>query len=292
MARGTPILFTMQRIDGRLIYSASDLNDFLDCARLSELERAVAMGEGERPERSAQALLIAEKGLEHEQRHLELLKRRHRDVVTIEEPVRGSLAAIERAAEETHQAMKGGAAIIYQGVFFDGTWLGKSDFLLRVDEPSQHWPWSYEVADTKLALSTKPYFIVQLSFYSAQLARVQGSSPAWMHVILGDGRQERYRVDEFAAYVRRLKRRFEADAAGAAESYPWPNDHCNICPWNAACEARRERDDHLTLVARIRRDQIKKLQTNGIQTTGALAAASESERPPSMAAATFGTLHR
>ena len=28
----------MQRIDGRFIYAASDLNDYLECKRLSELE--------------------------------------------------------------------------------------------------------------------------------------------------------------------------------------------------------------------------------------------------------------
>jgi len=32
--------------------------------------------------------------------------------------------------------MRGGADIVYQAAFFDGTWRGRADFLYRVDAPS------------------------------------------------------------------------------------------------------------------------------------------------------------
>ena len=278
----------MQLLDGRLIYSATDLNNFLECEHLVELERLVALAERERPAKSAQAELIAGKGIEHEARHLQRLQAQH-DVVTIElgENTRESLAA---AAAATIASMQAGARIIYQGVFFDGTWLGKSDFLLRVEEPSAKWPWRYEVADTKLALHSKPYFIIQLCFYSEQLAAIQGTAPAYMHVILGDGHQERHRLDHYHAYYRRLKERFEAGIEH--DTYPLKVKHCDVCAWDSICTQRREDDNHLSLVARIRRDQIKKLQGMQIASLAALASATAQQRPDGMAESTFLTLHR
>ncbi|MBC5815877.1 MAG: TM0106 family RecB-like putative nuclease [Candidatus Eremiobacteraeota bacterium] len=280
----------MQLLDGRLIYSATDLNNFLECEHLIELERLVALGARERPAKSAQAELIASKGIEHEARHLQRLQTQFDDVVTIEVPGENTPENLKSAADATARAMQAGARIIYQGVFFDGTWLGKSDFLLRVETPSAKWAWSYEVADTKLALHTKPYFIIQLCFYSEQLAAIQGTLPAQMHVILGDGREENHRVEHYRAYYRRLRQRFESSTK--RETYPLKVQHCDVCAWDPVCKQRREDDDHLSLVARIRRDQIKKLQGAEISTLGELATATPQQRPPAMAEPTFLTLHR
>ena len=48
----------MQRLDGCFVYSASDLNDYLECKRLTELEaqeRSVGGGSGTRPSPAASA---------------------------------------------------------------------------------------------------------------------------------------------------------------------------------------------------------------------------------------------
>ncbi|MFN2529334.1 MAG: TM0106 family RecB-like putative nuclease [Candidatus Baltobacteraceae bacterium] len=287
----------MQLLDGRLIYSATDLNNFLECEHLIELERLVALGERERPAKSAQAQLIANKGIEHEARHLQRLQTRFDDVVTIEVSGENTAESLQSAAGSTTRAMQAGARIIYQGVFFDGTWLGKSDFLVRVETPSAKWAWSYEVADTKLALHTKPYFILQLSFYSDQLAAIQGTLPAHMHVILGDGREEDHRVEHYRAYYLRLRERFAGGLAlsppeRSSASYPFKVKHCDVCAWDPVCKQQREDDDHLSLVARIRHDQIRKLQRSQISTLGALASATPQQRPPAMPETTFVTLHR
>ena len=283
----------MQLLDDALIYSASDLNNFLECEHLTALEREVARGKLARPAKSATAELIAGKGILHEQRHLEHLQGVFGQIVTIDLGAENSAAALHAAAEATQRAMESGASIIYQGVFFDGRWLGKSDFLIRVETPSARWAWSYEVADTKLALHTKPYFIIQLSYYSEQLAAIQGTVPRHMRVILGDGRTEQFRVDDFSAYYRRLKSRFEAFLAGdPLQTYPHPVRHCNVCAWDAACQKRREDDDHLSLVARIRRDQIKKLEAHEISTLAALGTATLEQRPLTLAEPSFITLQR
>jgi len=49
---------------------------------------------------------------------------------------------------------------------------------------------------------------------------------------------------------------FEKTVAGAGwETYPEPVEHCNVCRWFRECDARRRADDHLSLVAGIRRQQ-------------------------------------
>ena len=107
--------------------------------------------------------------------------------------------------------MKAGAEVIYQGVLFDGVrWRGYSDFLQRVERPSALGEFSYEVADTKLARRVKPYFLLQLCFYSELVELIQGVAPERMHVVLGTRETETFRVAEFAAYYRSVKHGFEA----------------------------------------------------------------------------------
>ena len=161
--------------------------------------------------------------------------------------------------------MRAGAPIVYQGVFVDGRWHGVADFLVRVESPSSLGPWSYEAWDTKLARRSRPYFLLQLCFYSAQMARLQDRAPELMRVVLGDGRVDGYRFEDFAAYARRLWRRLESTGADLPETYPYPVPHCALCHHADACQATWEQDDHLSLVAGIRRDQVERLARVGIR---------------------------
>src|SRR5580704_9549227 len=155
--------------------------------------------------------------------------------------------------------MERGAAVIAQGALRDGQWFGRPDVLRRVAKRSARWPWSYEVADTKLARETKATTILQLSLYSELVGKVQGTMPEFLWVVppgtafVG----EKYRASEYAAYYRyvrsRLLKAVGEEASG--ETYPEPVEHCTICRWFKECDARRRRDDHLSLVAGIRRQQ-------------------------------------
>ena len=278
----------MQLLGGRAIYSATDLNNYLECVHLVALERRVALGEMRRPERNPSLALIAEKGLQHEQRYLEHLRANH-EVVIIEQG-ENSLGAIERAADETIAAMERGCEVIYQATFFDGSFLGKADFLLRVERPSATWRWSYEVADTKLSLHDKPYYIIQLCHYSEHVERVQGVAPEHMHVVLGDLEKKRFRVDDFAAYYRHLKDSFLRKGV-AADAYPFECPHCAICDWAERCDVQRSADDHLGLVAWMRRENIRKLEAAGIAKTRDLVVAGL-QRPAGLKDATFERLRR
>jgi predicted RecB family nuclease len=282
----------MQRIDGRFIFSASDLNNALECGHLMQLEALAARHELARPEPSETVALLARKGDEHEARQLARFRAQYgRALVAFPAESGRTLDALAHAQAQAVAAMAAGAPLIYQATFFDGTFLGRTDFLRRVERPCAQWAWSYEVIDAKLALVPKPYYLVQLAHYSAQLAAIQGSAPRDMHVLLGSGAERAFRVDDFAAYERHLRAQFLAAMAdGPTPVYPLEVAHCDICRWHDRCAAQRSRDDHLSLVARIRRDQITRFENNGIATMTALASATQAQRPPGMEPTTFAAL--
>jgi len=283
----------MQFLDGRLIVSPSDLTGFLECEHLTQQELAAARGEIERPERKDPELeVLTRRGLEHEARQLASMRISHQRVVEFPFPD-GTIAGLTEAHAQTVAAMRDGVYVIYQGTFFDGRWRCHPDFLLRVDRPSKLGAYSYEVADAKLARKAKAAAVLQCCVYSEQVAAVQGVEPEEIHLILGDGSEENLRLKDYGAYYRSVKRQFEetvfkspSPLAGEGEgkfpspsgggqgggTYPDPVDHCRICRWIDVCEARRRQDDHLCLVAGMRRDQTRRLNLAGIKTVTELGA--------------------
>ena len=205
----------MERVDGELIFSASDLINHLECPHLTQLDIEVALGRLDLTEtRSDTTELVARKGDEYERDYLAQIITDGREIVEITgEP---GLEGTRLGAQRTVEAMRAGAEVIYQGVLFDGVrWRGHSDFLRRVERPSDLGSFSYEVADTKLARRVKPYFLLQLCFYSELVEAIQGVAPEWMHVVLGTRESQSFRVAEFAAYYRSVKHCFES-VVGAA----------------------------------------------------------------------------
>ncbi|MFL5686498.1 MAG: TM0106 family RecB-like putative nuclease [Chloroflexota bacterium] len=275
----------MQSIDGRPVYAATDLVAYLACEHLTELERAAMTGLVERPVRDDPELdIIRKRGFEHEARYLADLEADGRHVARIE--LDGSIDddgdRLRAAATATIEAMAGGADVIYQATFFDGTWRGHADFLLRVEAPERRSIWGahhYEVADTKLARHVKASAVLQICSYIDQLERIQGVRPEWLHVALGGSARtvERLRVDDYMAYYRAAKERFlravtdgRAVAFPPTGTYPEPVDHCGVCRWAAECSAQRRADDHLSLVAGISGRQRRALGERGVTTLEAL----------------------
>src|SRR5262249_1619797 len=149
----------------------------------------------------------------------------------------------------------------------EAQWYGRADFLRRVDKRSRLGAFSYEVVETKLARATKASAIIQLCFYSDLLARIQGVVPDYMLVVLGGGaKPERFFVQRYLAFFRKIKQDFVAAQMAQAQTYPEPVEHCRICDWSTACDAQWRQDDHLSLVANITRNQRQALITLGDQT--------------------------
>ena len=132
----------MQRIDGQIVLSASDLNDFLACEYLTGLELDVLEGRLERPRPSPRRPSAARLGDEHERRYLEGLRSAGVEVVEIERSPSSNGDRLERIraqADATIAAMRAGAPAIYQATFFDGSWLGHADVLRRVERALGAW---------------------------------------------------------------------------------------------------------------------------------------------------------
>lgn len=283
----------MQLLDEHLLLSASDLVNFLECEHLTALDLEAAHGRLDaEPKRADAAELVARKGDEHEERYVEQLRVEHGDDL-VEISTGPAYADLVHAANATREAMQRGAPVIYQATFLRDGWRGHADFLERVEQPSDLGEWSYEVADTKLARSLKPYFVIQLCLYSELVNAIQGLMPTEMHVILGTGERRSLALSDFAAYYRRMRSHFvERLEAGLDHTYPEPVPHCSLCRWSDVCDARRIEDDHLSLVARLSRQQGTKLRLNGIAQVEQLAAAQPDDRPSGIGDETFERLRQ
>lgn len=284
----------MQLSDNHLLLSASDLINFLECEHLTALDLEKAHGRlNAAPKRADSAELVSRKGDEHERRHLDALRIEHGDALVEIESGRGGLGDLLAGAQATEDAMRAGGPVIFQATFFDDPWRGHADFLERVETPSDLGDWSYELMDTKLARSVKPYFVMQLCLYSELLTKIQGTEPEQIHVLLGTGDRKSFPLADFAAYYRRMKRHFtERLEAGLDDTYPVPVPHCGLCRWSDVCDARREADDHLSLVANLSRSQATKLEGDGIRTVEALGRTEATDKPKGIGEETFERLRQ
>ncbi len=266
--------------DGTLIVSATDLVGYLACDHLATLELGRVEGLWEKPIRQDDPTiaLIQEKGDLHEATYLAALRAEGLRVVEIETGDLRTPDQLRDAQALTLEAMSDGVDVIFQATFFDGRWRGHADFLFkRPDRPSPVLgSWSYDIGDTKLARSVKAGAILQMCVYADLLAGLQGIPPEWLYVITGDGVRHAYRHDDFSAYFRYVRTRFDARivdglANGPAATYPNPVDHCRVCSWFPMCMDRRRADDHLSIVAGMRRIDTERLNDSGIPTLAGLA---------------------
>ena len=273
----------MQRVDGRVVYSATDLVGYLECQHLATLERAAVWGHLTRPVREDKVLdRIAQRGIEHEQRFLESL--RGEGLAIVEVGRSDDLPYEERrirGRDETLTAMHEGTDVIFQAVLFDGRRFGYADFLRRVERPSDLGDWSYEVWDTKLARHAKASAVLQLCLYSDMVAELQGVHPEKMHLALGGVQRETvsFRVADYAAYYRLVARDFEAflESGGVfpVEGTPEPVEHCHVCRWSERCRKLWRAEDDLSLVAGLSSRQRRALHAIDVATRTRLAEPTE-----------------
>jgi predicted RecB family nuclease len=255
---------------GRLVLSATDLSSFLSCHHRTALEMSVAKKKIQRPQYDDPQLdALFKRGLDHEADHVASLRSSGLSNVVDLTEVKDRQDAIAR----TTAAVLSGADVVVQGALGSDRWYGRPDLLQKTAA-------GYEVVDTKLARETKGGTVLQLALYSELLAAIQGHAPEFFHVVTPD-KPESYRFDEYAAYYRLQRDRilaFAQDQPGverddilAAENYPEPVDHCDICAWAGQCTKRRRTDDHLSFVAGIGRSHRRELTRHAIETMKALA---------------------
>ncbi|GAA4439428.1 TM0106 family RecB-like putative nuclease [Actinokineospora soli] len=257
----------------------SDLADLLECEHRSILAQAHAAGLPDAPRPGAGPDQVTVKhGRAHEQATLARVGQQ-RTVVRIGDP------DPVVAAEETAEALRSHAPVVYQAVFHGDGFSGRADFLMRTPDGR------YEVYDTKLARHARPSAVIQLVAYADALASAGWPAGPDMHLLLGDGSRVTLRVDDFRPLLHRLRARL-VDRPARVPDRLWGDERaaCSGCRFAEHCAAGREADRDLALVAGIRGDQRRKLAAAGITPIDALAGATPSDRPSTLSRTSFGAL--
>ena len=121
------------------VYAATDISNHLACPHLTTLEFSATRGGPKAPMfDDPGAEVLRQRGHEHEARVLEGFRARGLSVREAERPGWNE-SAWSRAAKATLGLMQEGADVIYQGTLFDGEWLGRPDFLRRVESGLVSW---------------------------------------------------------------------------------------------------------------------------------------------------------
>ncbi|WP_319449377.1 MULTISPECIES: TM0106 family RecB-like putative nuclease [unclassified Mycobacterium] len=255
-------------VDGRVIYSASDLAAAARCeyALLRSFDARLGWG----PEVSSDDELLArtaQLGDEHEQRHLDELRAADGNVVVIGRPAY-TLAGLTAAAAATREAVDRRAPVIYQAAMFDGRFLGFADFLILDGD-------RYRLRDTKLARSVKVEALLQLAAYADTLARAAVPVAPEVELMLGDGEMASYRTDELLPIYQprreALERLLDRHLAGGV-AVSWEDTEVRACFRCPECTVQVRAHDDLLLVAGMRVSQRARLIDAGVSTLHELAA--------------------
>jgi predicted RecB family nuclease len=265
----------MQRVEGRLVLSPTDLTKHVACPHITTLDLAAldasAAELGATAPDDALNLIFA-KGLAHEHDYLESLRARGLSITETD------TEGLDKEAAEaaTVDAMRAGVDVVYQATLYDGDWIGHADFLLKCDRPSDLGAYSYDIADTKLARRLKVPALLQMATYAERLATLQGAPPAHLVVVTGDKHEHPWRLVDVAPYARRRREALRAavDGGVGASTESVSCAQCSQCRWQVRCEAQWVAADDVVQVAGIRNDQRQALRANGIRTMAALASAS------------------
>ena len=262
-----------------LVYSATDLVTASECGYRLLRVLDEKLGRTARAEFPADGMLqrAASLGDLHERRVLDGLVAAHGvwspenpDGVYDVEPA----AAMDRATltekhEESLHALRSGASVVFQAAFFDGTFHGRSDFLVR--EPDG----SYAVWDTKLARHAKVGALLQLAAYGDQLQRAGIPTSSAVTLVLGDRTHSVHNLTDLLPVYRERRSRF-------LELIHRHRDQPDPVAWDAAgieacgrcdyCTEQVTRSRDLLLVAAMTTDRRARLRGEDITTIDQLAA--------------------
>ena len=246
----------------QIIYSPSDLTLYMDSPFASRMEHIAMI----KPELLSftdpvdeMMLLLQKKGHLHEQEILESFFAEKLNVILI--------LPNANSERDTYTAMQSGADVIYQAALSSFQFKGYADFLIKVEGKSSFGDYYYEVWDTKLSKTLKPYVIIQLCCYAEMLESLQRKRPDYIVAALGNGKRKRLRTNDYFYYYQNLKSKFlqvhqnfsEHQSVNPADSSRWGR-------WANYAENILQEADHLSQIATITRSQIIKLHKAGVNT--------------------------
>ena len=104
----------MQKINGQLVFSASDLVHFMECEHLSVLDRLHLDEPMEKAKDSEEAEIVQNRGFEHERAYLQKAKSNASNFIDIAQAAESR----DQKVAATIAAMKEGIDLIYQAAFY------------------------------------------------------------------------------------------------------------------------------------------------------------------------------
>jgi uncharacterized protein len=261
------MLIMMYTEKNQIIYSPSDLTLYMDSPFASWMERRALI----KPELLSSAdaademmLLLQKKGSLYEKEVLESFLTEKLNVVQIVQN--------PDSEQDTYAAMQSGADVIYQAALSVSRFKGYADFLIKVEGKSGFGNYYYEVWDTKLSKTLKPYVVMQLCCYAEMLERLQGRRPDYIVAALGNGERRRLRTNDYFYYYQNLKSKFlQVHQDFSEHRFVNPADSSRWGRWTNHAENILHEADHLSQIATITRSQIKKLHKAGVHTMQAIA---------------------
>lgn len=252
--------------DGRILTSPSDLSSWASCewAFLRRLD--AKLGRADPVDETVDDMLArtARLGDAHEQRYLEELERRM-PVMRFERPEPRDYA---EASASAAAAMRDGVPALYQATFFDGSFVGFADFIIRNDVGQ------YEVYDTKLARHAKISALLQLAAYAEQIELLGISVADTVRLVLGNGSESSHALADIAPVFRVQRDRLRsvlAERLAATDALGWGDPRYSACGRCAICETQTEAHRDLVLVANMHLDQRRRLIAGGVRTIDDLA---------------------
>lgn len=272
-----------------LLYSPSDLITYLDSPYASWMDRFCLEYPDQCPVKNAEDelnQLLVKMGYEHEAKVLADFKSRGLNVIDIAESTRSTSDKITA----TIAAMQSGVDVIFQGVLNLAPFQGVSDFLVKVPGQSLLGNYHYQVWDSKLSKSLKPYYSIQLCCYQEMLRKIQGCYAEQFVLVLGNSQHEYLKTNDYFAFYQYIKQQFlQLQQQFDPTQQPDPEQFTRWGKWSDHAETVLQARDYLGQVANIRQTQIEKLKAVGINTLSALAT-SQIEKVPQLSASIYARL--
>ncbi|NRQ50410.1 TM0106 family RecB-like putative nuclease [Aeromicrobium stalagmiti] len=257
---------------GTFVLSPSDITSSASCelAWMRRVDVKLGRATAVAAEEDVMLQRTSELGLAHEARELQRLIDTYGDgVVQMPDLKPYDKGTLAEAHDATIAHLRSGADVVFQAAFFDGTFGGLADFIVK-DELDR-----YEVRDTKLARRAKVPALLQIAAYAHQLDLEEVPRSPIGKLVLGDGSVFEQDLTEIIPVY--LERRAKLEAMlteHVAEDSPvqWNDPRYSFCGSCDVCAPEVESHHDLLLVAGMRKTQRTKLRAAGIETIEQLAA--------------------
>jgi len=177
-------------------------------------------------------------------------------------------------AEQTLTLLRRKVVGVSQGVLCEGELLGIPDLLRRESGASELGEHHYVVGDIKSSARVRGDQLLQVSFYSRMLARLQGLQPEYGFLIMKDGREERFDLEDYAPVLEDLLQRVADLRTDASAARPFHSRACDTCRWSEVCGPELVAKEDLSLISGMTAGIRQTLEAAGLDRCPALAEAS------------------